>query len=175
MALKLREATIHDAPDIGRIHVETWQSAYEGIVPKSYLDELSIDKRTSKWTEMLEINTDGTIIAEIDFKPVGWVSFGIARDEDVENTGEIYAIYVDPTHWNRGIGRLLMRAAEEKLQFENISTIVLWVLEANINSRSFYSILGYAEDGSIKEIAFSGKTLIELRYKKQCEAKNHDS
>ena len=170
MIPKIRTSTENDAPEIARIHVETWRYAYKGIVPQTYLDQLSIEQRTTKWAEMLKKSMDGTLIAEIDMKPVGWISFGIARDEDKENSGEVYAIYVDHTHWNQGIGRSLIRSAEEKLQIEGMNKIVLWVLEANRNSRYFYSNMGYQPDDSSKKIVIGGRSLLEMRYaKSKCE------
>jgi len=33
MSLRIRPATARDAAAIGRIHVETWQSTYAGLLP----------------------------------------------------------------------------------------------------------------------------------------------
>jgi hypothetical protein len=37
----LREATLKDVPVIARVHVDTWQTTYRGIVPDSYLAQLN--------------------------------------------------------------------------------------------------------------------------------------
>lgn len=41
--MEIRKATIDDVKDISRIHALSWKSAYKGIVPQTYLDELKED------------------------------------------------------------------------------------------------------------------------------------
>ena len=49
----LRLATIEDAEAIATIHVRTWQTAYEGIMPAQYLASLSIEERTNLWRRVI--------------------------------------------------------------------------------------------------------------------------
>ena len=62
----IREAQREDACDIARIHVSTWRDAYDGIVPASYLNGLSVKKRQERWESMLSESTDGTLVIEND-------------------------------------------------------------------------------------------------------------
>lgn len=39
--LNLHPATVNDAPAIAHIAIDTWRSAYAGIVPADFLDHLS--------------------------------------------------------------------------------------------------------------------------------------
>ena len=41
--MEIRKATIDDVKAISRIHALSWKSAYKGIVPQAYLDELKED------------------------------------------------------------------------------------------------------------------------------------
>lgn len=41
----IREATLSDACGIAKVHVDTWRTAYKGIINDEFLNELSYDKR----------------------------------------------------------------------------------------------------------------------------------
>ena len=47
-----RQAVAADIPQIAKVHVESWQKSLRGIVPQEYLNELSIEKRTGRWSEI---------------------------------------------------------------------------------------------------------------------------
>ena len=166
----IRQATILDASAIAQIHVQTWQIAYRGIVPDSYLDALSIEQRVEQWRSILSKSAAGTWVSEVDKEIVGWISFGQSRDQDAHKTGEIYAIYVQSTMWRYGIGRELMALAEEQLWRSKVETITLWVLEDNVSGREFYTTLGYSFDGTKREENTGGKMLVDYRYVKCCRS-----
>ncbi len=163
--MHIRNAQITDAADIARIHVDTWRAAYKGIVPKKHLDKLSIENRENRWAAALKKSTAGTRVAVSDDGAiVGWTDFGPSREADGEGFGELYAIYLDPPHWGRGIGRALLNDAVEKLRGRDYSAITLWVLEDNTRTRRFYEKAGFAPDGNKKNLTIEGKRLQELRY-----------
>ena len=64
-----------------------------------------------------------------------------------DDEGEVYAIYVDPAHWGRGAGRVLMDAAIAELTRERRRPVRLWVLGTNQRSRLFYERYGFVADG----------------------------
>src|SRR3954471_4189823 len=72
--LAIREATLGDASAIARIHVETWRSAYRGIIPAAHLDSLSVEQRTRGWEQNLGENRARVLVAEVDDTVMGWVS-----------------------------------------------------------------------------------------------------
>ena len=45
----LRPALPRDADDIARVHVETWQSTYAGLVPTGYLARMSVARSSPQW------------------------------------------------------------------------------------------------------------------------------
>ena len=60
--IRIRRATRADAAAIGRVHVETWQSSYAGLLPDKALAQMS-DVRQSAWwlrvTSARVVNGDG--------------------------------------------------------------------------------------------------------------------
>lgn len=64
----IRLAVPDDAAGIATVHVKTWQFAYKGQIPNSYLDSLSVEKRTETWRTQLETPKEGvhTLVAQVD-------------------------------------------------------------------------------------------------------------
>ncbi len=161
----IRQALLEDAAAIASIHIRAWQIAYAGIVPADFLTGMSLEKRTGFWTEELAGKHSKVIAAVENSEVVGWASGGESRDADTKGESEVYAIYVSPDYWKRGIGRQLMMKIEEELS--PFLGVTLWVLERNQSAIGFYLRLGYELDGVEKAIQICGESLSEVRLRKK--------
>lgn len=166
--VSIREATVDDAVAITRVGNETWRVAYRGQVPDTYLDSMDDAARAERWREWL---TEGgrrnqrTFVAEVAAEIVGYANAGPSRDPDAaEDTGEVYAIYVLPGHWDSGVGAVLMRHALEALR-PDFRAATLWVLDTNERGRRFYEKGGWSDDGTAQPIEIGGEKLTEVRYR----------
>jgi ribosomal protein S18 acetylase RimI-like enzyme len=95
---------------------------------------------------------------------VGFAGVGPALEGS--DDGELYTIYLHPSRWGTGIGRALMRRAEEALRASGFQSAILYVLEGNERAERFYRAAGWGEDGS-KVDQFQGATVTEVRYRKR--------
>ena len=166
----IRFATPTDAVRIAEIHVAAWRVAYRGIVPDTFLASLSVEKRAEGWRRGIETNPRLVLVSEREGEIVGWISIGPGRDDDTKSDGEVYALYVQPETWTRGIGRELMTRGEEELWSRGVSRVVLWVLDANSRARRFYEALHFMPDSRSKEITLEKAKLTEVRYEKRRKA-----
>jgi ribosomal protein S18 acetylase RimI-like enzyme len=168
MDITLKRATPADAPELARIHVAAWHEAYRGIVPDSTLEQFTVEGRTERFREFLADPSAETYAAEAGSRIVGFLTIGGCRDTDVEHsgTGEIWGIYVSPTHWRRGIGRFLCEQGQSLLASRDFVAATLWVLEANLPARRFYESMGFKPDGAIKQMPL-GTDLTAVRYRKR--------
>jgi ribosomal protein S18 acetylase RimI-like enzyme len=165
----IRDAEVSDAEAIARIHVRSWQVAYRGMIPDSLLDNLSVQDRVIQWHKRLADHKESTLVVEAGGNIAGWATFGQSRDDDADaRTGELTAIYLDPLVWGRGLGKLLYREIEKRLQQAAFTEVTLWVLEVNSRARRFYSSMGYGEDGTTKSVLREGVEAPEtrVRYRK---------
>ncbi|WP_143247767.1 GNAT family N-acetyltransferase [Alloalcanivorax xenomutans] len=168
--MNIRTANKADAADIARIHVDTWRAAYTGIVPEGDLSRLSKADREKRWAKTLSESANGTHVAVgSDGLVVSWTSFAPRRDSGGRGIGELYAIYLDHSHWGEGIGRELMDDAVSLLHYHGFTSITLWVLQENSRTRAFYAQAGFSHDGASKVIEIDGKELVELRYRKAAQ------
>ncbi|MFZ0668243.1 MAG: GNAT family N-acetyltransferase [Acidimicrobiales bacterium] len=51
--MHIREATPEDALAIADVHVRSWKSAYPGLLPQDYLDQLRPEHRVAQWETTL--------------------------------------------------------------------------------------------------------------------------
>jgi GNAT superfamily N-acetyltransferase len=165
--MNMRQAKSGDATEIAKIHIDSWRTAYKGIVPDSQLAKFNHIQHSERFRQSLETNSEETYVAEIDMQIVGFLTIGPCRDDDIDQntTGEIWGVYLDPNYWRKGIGRFLCEWAENIMSTRGYKQIILWVFADNIQSRKFYETIGYFHDNASK-ILNIGKPLRAVRYLK---------
>jgi GNAT superfamily N-acetyltransferase len=165
----IRAARADDAPQIAEIQVRSWRWAYQDLLPAAFLAALSIDRRAAFWRQWLAdprprrhlwLATDGT-------RAVGFAATGPSRDATADaDTGELWALYLDPAAVGTGIGRALYARAETGLRDAGFRSATLWVIESNRRGRRFYERQGWRVDGGEKAEEWSGQAVREVRYRR---------
>ena len=123
------------------VHWKAWQEAYPGIVPQSYLDKFTLEKREATAYQWL----DNVLIAKDGERVVGFIGYGKYRNDELPKTGEVYAIYVLSQYWGQGVGSQLMREALNRLR--DFPQTAVWGLKENHRAIRFYERFGYRFDG----------------------------
>jgi GNAT superfamily N-acetyltransferase len=154
----IRVAEVRDAASIAHVHVQSWLTTYEGIVPKEYLDSLNEAERVPLWQEWLtrEISV---FVAEVEGKVVGFAGGGPIREPLAAYDAELYTIYLLEDVQGRGLGKGLLGAVAEALVRKDHASMLVWVLEQNPAVR-FYEKNG-AEYLMSKQIEIGGISLTE--------------
>jgi ribosomal protein S18 acetylase RimI-like enzyme len=184
MAVTVRTATRTDAPAIAAVHVRSWRIGYRGLLPHSLLAALNIDDRSRRWADWVAGAgpRDRILVAERGGDVVGFCSLCPSRDFDADDSvGEIFAIYVDPRHWRRGVGLALLDRSMTELRDAGFDTATLWVLDSNERGRCFYEASGWRLDGATKRDVVGqeregdrGVEVIEVRYRRPCDVSPGD-
>jgi GNAT superfamily N-acetyltransferase len=161
----IRDGTLADVDTIAKIHVDSWRTTYQRIVPADFLANLSYERRASIWRDSLLSGVSGAclVVAEDEQGNVfGFASGGKERESDQIYTGELYAIYLFQEFQRRGAGRKLVAAVAQHLSQQGHSSMLIWVLKEN-PSRAFYEKLGgvFVRE---KEIEIGGAMLVEVAY-----------
>ncbi|OYY88683.1 MAG: GNAT family N-acetyltransferase [Polaromonas sp. 28-63-22] len=165
----VRPAVARDAKAIAEIHVATWQAAYAGLMPAEHLAAITVEKRQAFWREAIEFSDPQILVATDGDSMVGFVGFDRSRDAGSKSTtGEIWAMYVTPAHWGKGIGLALWDGARDGLKEEGCTQVTLWVLLHNERALRFYEKgAGFKRDmTSLKTVAFGDIRLEEIRLKR---------
>lgn len=169
----LRLAEPDDAMAVARVHIRSWQVAYRTLLPADYLDQLRPEDRAQKYDfASLDPRRPQTIVAVEGGLIHGFATTAPSRDLDLTGHGELYALYVDPEQWGRGIGVALISAARTRLFRLGFRNAVLWVLAGNTRAERFYQIDRWAPDGLRRTDSVWGVTVDEIRYQRGLEAQD---
>lgn len=160
-ALVIRRAVPGDAGDIARVQVQSWRETYGGIIPRAYLDQLSVQSHERQWRKTLS-GVGWAFLAEWEGRPVGIASGGLSRvRRDI--TGELHVLYVLRALQGRGVGRALFDACHYELARCGHHGLLVWVLAENQPARGFYEHLGGTLAGK-NHVLLGGTRLSELAY-----------
>jgi GNAT superfamily N-acetyltransferase len=151
LEVTVRRAVPADAEAMGRVHVDAWRWAYEGLFDPSLLARRNADSAAAMWRRIIAAGTSTVLVAERDGAVVGFAGCGAGRDEDVPGAGELYAIYIDPAVYRTGVGSALMARVLEELSAAGFGDAIVWVLEGNQRGRRFYQDWGWQPDGATKD------------------------
>ena len=169
----VRSPEITDAQEIAWTKNDSWRVGYHGLLPDSILDGLDDARSTTQWVQWLRdgyenagLRAEVRVTTDAARKVVGVSAFGADRDlPNDANRGELWVLYVAPSHWGRGYGQALLRDAEEAFATTGRRDLALWVLDGNDRARRFYERAGWRGDDGVKPFGDSG--LYEVRYRKQ--------
>lgn len=137
---KLRKGKVSDAMAIARIYNQGLLSAYRHILPKSYLDSLSMEDAKALWEKNLRRNDYRCIVMEEDGGVVGFI--GMKPDEEYENCMMLAALYVDEAYKGRSIGTRLIEEAKYQAKLLGKESVSIVVVLKNERAKSLYEHLG---------------------------------
>lgn len=143
MPVSIRPARLSDAPAWARVNVDTWHSAYRGIVPEEMLARQTYAGAEKLFRDGMTGDGAGAVhfVAVSGEEVVGIAAAGPNRRKDLPYGGELWAIYVLREHQRGGIGRRLLGAAGRALLAAGYGSMIVQVLTEN-PSRKFYESLG---------------------------------
>ncbi|MFD4483461.1 GNAT family N-acetyltransferase [Streptomyces sp. NPDC058471] len=160
-----------DVPAVSAIRVTGWKSAYAGIVPRSFLDDMTVEADIQQRRQHLKGAREGvTNLVAVDLRGwvVGWACLGpLGCGGASAATGELYALYVQPSLTGAGIGRILLDAVHARAHTDGFDLMLLWVLVDNSGARRFYERVGYVADGAVQADDYDGVSIPEVRYRLQ--------
>jgi ribosomal protein S18 acetylase RimI-like enzyme len=169
-SMTIRNATIEDATELGKMHVASWRETYTGILPEGILSSLSVPARVAKWQEILRepASVEATVVhvMESDGNIIGFGSCGPQRTENLKvrgYAGEFSGIYVLRAFQRHGVGARLMSIMASDLASRGFNAASLWVLRDNAVARQFYERFG-GQVVEEREDVRGQVTLVELAY-----------
>jgi ribosomal protein S18 acetylase RimI-like enzyme len=164
MSVKIIKASTKDSEIISKLHALSWKTAYKGIVPQEYLDELKYDFWVDAFQNWISNNILTVQLLYRNETPAGCIAYGKARDENYLGWVEIVSIYIHPDYWRRGYGHKLLETAILDMKKRGYQNCYLWVLRENHSAQKFYEKHGfyYNDEECIFEI--NNQPLTDIRY-----------
>jgi GNAT superfamily N-acetyltransferase len=163
----LRPAHPEDALATARVHVRSWQAAYRTLLPDEYLDNLRPEDRAPHYDfATTDPTKPRTIVATEAPAILGFATTMPPHPANLPGYGELAALYVDPDHWQKGIGVQLISAARQALRQQGFTHALLWVLAGNLRADRFYRNDGWIPDGTRRTESLWNVTVEELLYRR---------
>lgn len=166
-AVEIRPANLEDAQPIAQAHIKSWKAAYKGIIDQSYLDNgLNVAERTQRWRENLaEEGWKTTFVAVAGSCVAGFATVGPSRNEACPDYAELYAIYLDPDWFGKGVGAQLFNRAVQHARAQGFDKMFVNFLSENHQALAFYERLGAAQKPDAKKtVTIDGKSYPEAVY-----------
>lgn len=168
MGIHIRYATIADADGLGQVYSQSYQTAFRGIIPDSFMEErFTPEKRSERLkSEMVEgVLTNMTV--HKDDELIGILTYGIPEGVNLEESAvELGRMFLLPSYWGQNIGAEVLNLIIPMFKEKGFNRIDLWVIEDNVRARRLYERMGFTHDGVIRIINV-GKELKDLKYTKQ--------
>jgi ribosomal protein S18 acetylase RimI-like enzyme len=124
-------------------------------MPEGFLARLSAEARAASWGRRIGENVGRVLVAEDGGTVAGFAAYGPGE-------GQLYALYLLPRYWGRGLGRSLHDRVVADLAAAGRDSAVLWVLTANERAKAFYVRQGWAPDGATRtETVDEGRVTLE--------------
>jgi GNAT superfamily N-acetyltransferase len=151
---------------VARVHVSAWQSGYRGLLPDEYLDALRPEDRAAAYTYAdTRPASPHTLLAVDGGDVLGFATCAPSHDPDRPFHGELLGLYVNPDHWNSGVGRALLAAARDRLA-QTHEDAILWALVGNERAHAFYRRDGWFQDGMRRIGGSWGARYEEIRFER---------
>jgi ribosomal protein S18 acetylase RimI-like enzyme len=145
----IRPFQITDIPQCAAIHKLSRRASEEGIIFDYDLDRYDLNHFIEKWTDWAKHEVTQIRVAEENNIIIGFVIYGKIQtrpsfDKSVvpRYGAEIYALYVHPDHFRKGIGKALFKAAIDDLIERKLTSMLLWAYKKNKRACAFYELFG---------------------------------
>lgn len=170
----VRPATHDDVPDLVRIQLDTWRTAYAGLLPPEILDGIDPDEAGRAWTAALTDGPARLFVATEGEWTVGFCAAGPAPDDelagpdgslpdDASTVIMVGTLLVEPRWGRRGHGGRLLASAAQALRAAGGTRGIAWIPEADEASRRFYAGANWLPDGTARTLDAGGRPLREVR------------
>jgi GNAT superfamily N-acetyltransferase len=145
---EIRPGEPADARALSEIFRASWSGAYRGIIPHFHLDGM-IERRTPDWW-ITTIKSGGLLVLQVAGVVAGYATLGAARTQGPYE-GEIYELYLLPTHQGVGLGERLFEACRYHLDGRQLRGLIVWALADNEMAGDFYRRRGGRPVGTTSE------------------------
>jgi L-amino acid N-acyltransferase YncA len=169
--VSVREAQPADGPEIARIQVETWRTAYASILPAEVLRSITVEAAVPAWTAAVQdppSSRHHVLVAQEQNRLVGFAALGPADDLEQGDphpraTAQIGPLLVEPRWGRRGHGSRLLAAAVDHARQDGMARAVAWIPTGDSASLDFFRSAGWEPDGYGRALDTGAGEVRELR------------
>ena len=127
----IRRARPGDATLLARVHTDSWRDSHREIIPLDSLNQMTYESQERQWNVWLSPGSPELAYIAVDELGhiVGFALGGSSKTPDLGYEGELFGTYLQPTVQRTGLGRRLLHALSQSMDFYGFRSMMLWVLE----------------------------------------------
>lgn len=137
----IRKMKIEDAETVTDVLINSWKTAYRGIISDEYLNNMDkdtlLERRRKQYRDYIVAVSDSQIVGYC-----WYVNNNSFTNDLSEIDSEVVALYVKPELIRHGLGRKMLLYAIDDLKKQDRKNMVIWCLKDNIPARKFYENMG---------------------------------
>ena len=160
----VRPARDGDTAAIARVHWQSWQETYPGLMPPALLEATTLELRLAQWPDWLAVHRQNgmPLVAELDGTVSGIALLTPARDPLLGTPLELGVCYVLAAAHRRGLGRALIGGCARWVVARGGGAVGLWVVDGNDRAEAFYAAMGARRTGVVRTETVRGHVLAEF-------------
>lgn len=160
----VRPARAADVPEIARVQLDTWRTAYSEFLPAEALALLTPELAQAQWNSAVAEPPSPrhrVLVAQERDTIVGFVA--AQPDPDDPADALIAIMLVEPRWGRRGHGSRMLAAVVDHARGDGTRRLTAWVFERDRASVSFYESAGWRQDGWTRTIDAPDVPVREVR------------
>jgi len=164
-----RIARPNDASAVGLVQAAVWRDAYGTVLPQDVVDQFDASRFARVWRDSLKTPPSPRhllLVGCAGEQVVSFAAVGPSIDPDAnEAWGEVLAMGVHPDARRSGHGSRLLNAAVDTLRGKGFSSMSVWLLARDEDTRAFLTAAGLSPDGAYRDrvIGVDGTLAREVR------------
>jgi len=166
--IEIRPGVVADAPALAEVLIESWQTAFRGLLTDRTLSRMSMPEHTARFERI--IAEQPAVEVWVAVHSAGLMGYGTIGPERRVGVApemcELRALYLRPTIWRRGIGRRLHVHLLDRMAATKFDRAMLRVFGFNARARAFYESLGWSGTEQTTEIQLGAEVHVAHRYER---------
>lgn len=163
MNIKIRRIKPGDEAIVSCIQIESWKSAFAGILSQEELNQhTDYENVKSMYENVLKKNLVQGWILMLDDEPHCIAFWGKSREADLLDYAELICIHSLQNRWGKGYGSMMLEKILDEMRVAGYKKAMLWVFTENIRARRFYEKHGFCVSDKTKQL---GNALEVMYYK----------
>ncbi|HEX6685847.1 MAG TPA: GNAT family N-acetyltransferase [Candidatus Limnocylindrales bacterium] len=164
----VRPARPPDAAEIARIQLSTWRTAYQRLMPRHVLEEISEEMLRQRWSEAVTSPPGPSyrVLVAVEQTQQDYVVGFLASgpDDEDDRVAAITELLVEPRWGRRGHGSRLLAAAVDLWRQDGFTQARFWSFERDLPMSKFLTSAGWAQDGLRRELDVDDLMVPQLRW-----------
>lgn len=135
----VRRGETSDISKMAEIYCQAMKEAYKDILPKDYLEHVTIEEAKNIWKNFIEKRGNLCLLWE-EYDILGFA--GIKEDEEKKRCTMLSSLYVAKDVQGRGIGRRLIEEVFQEARKRGSEFVSVSVVMKNERAKNIYEGLG---------------------------------